>query len=308
MTRWKFQNGKHRKENEHQESKSTVLTQVESMLYKRHQSMKQQCNKTKPETHPKLDFILVSEKLKMVYCMVPKVASSSWLTVLLTLHMEHPPKDKEVFEIWNKNVKPPHLTDYSKQDQKRILSEYFKFMFIRDPLDRLISAWDDKFNHVKLYFSKRYGRDMIKKYRENPSGEALRTGNKVKLEEMISYVRDIAEIKYADEHWRPMTDLCDPCAIDYDMYGNFYNIEEESKFVFKNINTNISNMPFTNAGIHRKGMKRTSHDYYKTVERNKLIEYYSNISIKKVVKLQNQYKQDYELFSDAFQFKKLVED
>ncbi|CAH1784911.1 unnamed protein product [Owenia fusiformis] len=301
--------GSQRKEHEH----STVQSHdIELVLNKRRQSMQQACEITTPhptiEGLPWSEYILVSNKLKMVYCMIPKVASSSWLTALLTLHMGIAIEELDVWPIWKENVHPPHLTDYSTEIQKKILGEYFKFMFIRDPLDRLISAWDDKFNHTKPYYSHRYGTEIIQRYRANPSIEAVQTGDNVTFNELVSYITDIDVIQRADEHWRPMTDLCHPCLIDYDMYGNFYNVEEESKFVFKNLDINESNMTLPHANLGNNNTKSILNGYNKTVETSKLKEFYSHISLEKIIKLQDQYKQDYALFSDALQLNKLVED
>jgi len=38
----------------------------------------------------------------------------------------------------------PHITDYRPPEQQRMLRNYFKFMFVRHPFERLVSAWRSK--------------------------------------------------------------------------------------------------------------------------------------------------------------------
>ena len=37
------------------------------------------------------------------------------------------------------------LANYTEKEARNILTTYTKFSFVRNPIDRLISAWNDKF-------------------------------------------------------------------------------------------------------------------------------------------------------------------
>lgn len=71
------------------------------------------------------------------------------------------------------------------------LQTYFKFIFVRDPLDRLLSAYVDKFQYGdNPLFTWKFGRHIIAKYRLNASNESLTRGHDVRHDEFVKYVID----------------------------------------------------------------------------------------------------------------------
>ena len=42
-----------------------------------------------------------------------------------------------------------HLNSFSADQQKQILETYFKFTFVREPFERILSAYKDKFVHLR---------------------------------------------------------------------------------------------------------------------------------------------------------------
>jgi Sulfotransferase family len=83
------------------------------------------------------------------------------------------------------------LYSFSPVDIQNRLQTYFKFMFVRDPLDRLLSAYYDKFVRINgTYFTERYGRRIITKYRRNATEESLAFGHDVRLDEFVKYLID----------------------------------------------------------------------------------------------------------------------
>ena len=66
-------------------------------------------------------------------------------------------------------------------------------MLVRNPFDRVVSAWKDKFAPVegRKYYHDTYGKTIVRKYRDKPSAESLKTGSDVKFEEFFRYVVDM---------------------------------------------------------------------------------------------------------------------
>jgi hypothetical protein len=61
---------------------------------------------------------------------------------------------------------------------------------VREPFERLLSAYRNKFTEKSPYFHKRFGRKIIRKYRTNPNVEDIEKGNNVKFPEFVQYITD----------------------------------------------------------------------------------------------------------------------
>ncbi|GJD09935.1 Carbohydrate sulfotransferase 14 [Galdieria sulphuraria] len=92
--------------------------------------------------------ISVSEKLKIVYCPIPKAASSTWKYLIRC--------QEGVEDYWNLTAAHSratsglkYLIDYPSEEIERILTspEYLKFTFVRNPYTRLLSCYVDKFRN-----------------------------------------------------------------------------------------------------------------------------------------------------------------
>ena len=93
----------------------------------------------------------VSDERQYAYCATPKVACSSWKLALLRL------TGNDISGV--KHVHDPRETDkfikravhYSVSRRQALFKKYYKFMFVREPLERLVSAYRDKCDHDPDY-------------------------------------------------------------------------------------------------------------------------------------------------------------
>ena len=93
--------------------------------------------------------LVVDEKHQILYCELPKVGCTNWKrTMLQLIHPDTYGKMKV------EDIKSPHgkkgedgyryLSTYPKEQQIFMLQTFYKFMFVRHPLERLLSAYRDK--------------------------------------------------------------------------------------------------------------------------------------------------------------------
>jgi len=91
----------------------------------------------------KLDMFYMSDKHKYVYCSTPKVASSSWIHALLGLDFKHAAQVSIYQKTWAgmvlKSLQPSRK--YKPAEVLKRLKNYYTFMFVREPLERLVSAY-----------------------------------------------------------------------------------------------------------------------------------------------------------------------
>ena len=111
-------------------------------------------------------------------------------------------------------------------------------MIVRNPLDRLVSAYKDKINHpverginsfpnnIMLQIMKKYSRDDYEKW----LAAKATTRYVVPFSNFVQYVIDTPYEKL-NIHFRPMINLCQPCTVKYDFYGAFKQYNNDSKLL-----------------------------------------------------------------------------
>ena len=234
----------------------------------------QKLNKAKLDKS-ELRYIIVSDKYKTMYCYIPKVACTQWNTVFLSLDNRtnvtnvHDPK---YFKF---------LNQYSDKDVEFRLKTYFKFLFVREPLERLVSAYVNKFvNHQwEWRHILQYSKEIVDSYRQ----EYRDADDNVTFTKFIFYLTGAGFDN--NRHWNLYDKLCHPCAIHYDFIGHFENMPKEASYV-----------------LRKTGMDRvaTFPPFYSHNTSAKMAEKYSEVPRWKIIELANAYQKDFEMFSYPF--------
>lgn len=178
-----------------------------------------------------LQHILVNDEYRFLYCYVPKVACSNWKRVLKVL--------SGALKSVDVNIKMDHRSDLlflsalKPEEIRYRLKHYFKFMFVREPMERLLSAYRNKFGEIESY-QRKYGVEIIKRYRKGQAKDSLITGDDVTFAEFVRYLLD-EDVERMNEHWMPVYNLCQPCAVSYDFIGSYEHLESDSDFVLQRI-------------------------------------------------------------------------
>ena len=109
------------------------------------------------------------------------------------------------------------------------LQHYFKFLFVRDPLERLLSAYRNKFGEIREY-QQRYGAEIVRRYRAGAGPSPA--GDDVTFPEFLRYLVD-EDPEHMNEHWMPVYHLCQPCAVHYDFVGSYERLEADANQVLE---------------------------------------------------------------------------
>ncbi|XP_069938020.1 carbohydrate sulfotransferase 11-like [Cherax quadricarinatus] len=117
---------------------------------------------------------------------------------------------------------------------KRKLNTYIKFLIVRHPYQRLLSAYRDKLEGTgEEFYIKNYAYDIAKTYRQDGGDTNIsKPGNGLTFSEFVSYVSDRPKDGF-DEHWRPYTQLCFPCDIHYDVIGKYETLVKDSEYFLR---------------------------------------------------------------------------
>ncbi|KAM9857379.1 carbohydrate sulfotransferase 12-like isoform 1-T2 [Aulostomus maculatus] len=204
-----------------------------------------------------LDHLIVDDTHQIIYCYVPKVACTNWKRVMVVLSQSlispssgKPYTDPEAVPpdvVHNSSL---HLTfakfwrhygSLSHHLMALKLQHYTKFLFVRDPFVRLISAFRNKFGRPNEDFYRLFGSVILRRY-GNMSGSlpetaagAFAAGIKPTFQQFIKYLLDPETERESifNEHWRQVYRLCHPCQVKYDFIGRLETLETDAEQLLK---------------------------------------------------------------------------
>ncbi|XP_072554227.1 carbohydrate sulfotransferase 8 [Paramormyrops kingsleyae] len=224
--------------------------------------------------------IFVEDRHKLLYCEVPKVGCSNWKRVLMVLAgLASSTRDIQHDAVHYGN----HLRRLDSFDHQGIahrLRTYTKVLFVREPFERLVSAFRDKFENPNTYYHPVFGKPIISRYRANASQAALRTGAGVTFKEFMQYLLDVHRPVGMDIHWEHVGQLCSPCLLDYDFIGKFETIEEDANFLLRRTGAahNLTFPSFKDRNPHaERTSARITHHYFAQLdasERQRAYDFY----------------------------------
>uniref|UniRef100_A0A3Q3QLC9 Carbohydrate sulfotransferase n=1 Tax=Monopterus albus TaxID=43700 RepID=A0A3Q3QLC9_MONAL len=234
-----------------------------------------------------LDRIFVCDKHEILFCQTPKVGNTQWKKVLIALN------GKRSQKTLKKKSASPRLSSFKPQEIKHRLDTYFKFFFVRDPFERLISAFKDKFV-TNPRFEPWYKHDIapaiIRKYRKRHRNNN-NTASGLHFEDFVRYLGDAEGHWRLDRqfgehviHWVTYVELCAPCEIHYSIVGHHETLEEDAPHILKAAGIDqLVSYPAIPPGITRYNRTKVEH-------------YFSGISKRDIRRLFAHYQGDFDLF------------
>ncbi|GAB6033496.1 hypothetical protein CHUAL_013377 [Chamberlinius hualienensis] len=276
--------------------KNKSMKEVDVDMQKRRRIINHICRRLRRnvQAHKKLDYkqldhVIVDDKYRLLYCYVPKVACTNWKRVLLILKSKATNQLSNPLDIPANDSHRQHifrtLDNYTHDEIQYRLSHYYKFMFVRHPFERLLSAFRNKFQqNYSVYFHQRFGRLIIQRHRLNASEESLNRGNDVMFNEFVDYILDKRTLEdgLLNEHWRSMDSLCHPCFIHYDAIGKYEDLGIDAEYVLEKAGVkNLVRFPKIN----------------RTVDTFSLIDdYFKNLTKSQILRLHHMYSLDFKMF------------
>lgn len=204
-----------------------------------------------------LDHLIVDDTHQIIYCYVPKVACTNWKRVMVVLSQSliSPSSGKPYTDpvdippdlVHNSSL---HLTfakfwhhygSLSRHLMALKLQHYTKFLFVRDPFVRLISAFRNKFARPNEDFYRQFGSVMVRRYGNvtgslpKTAAEAFKAGIKPTFQQFVTYLLDpeTEKERIFNEHWRQVYRLCHPCQVKYDFIGRLETLETDAEHLLK---------------------------------------------------------------------------
>lgn len=217
-----------------------------------------------------------------------QVACTNWKRVLMI--MIGMVETKDILSIPSTLVHQQHyipsLVNFTNTEVRRMLETYTKFVFVRHPFERLLSAYKNKFEqsyNSSKYFQSRFGRKIIKTFRSNPSQHSLTNGDDVTFAEFVAYVTSKNSV--FNEHWMPIDKLCEPCLVKYDFIGKYETLNTDAQYLLEHVGVDDLSFPRikpSNTSVH-------------------LSKYISQLTYNSIINLYKIYYNDFKLFRYSLQ-------
>jgi len=239
----------------------TNINMVEhrKMMGERRKQMLSVCRRNGDEIkHPKG----VGQKLMwdlnhhLVFCPIYKVASGTWTTNFLRLKDFNSdlPKWQRFSKLYNASegtARKSFPAPKKKRQQRDELKVATKFLVVRHPFDRIVSAFKGKI--AKADAKPRFYRTLQKKIKEKYSQneEEIKNGLPPTFQEYWRYLIDLTKGLLKPKEWRGVDcvqayySMCYPCNVEYDMILKLETHAEDTEFLIRERNLTELMEPFT---------------------------------------------------------------
>lgn len=223
--------------------------------------------------------------LQILYCQIAKVASTNIGKIFAIIagktNSSNPQQIRSEDVHYKLNKLQAHLSTLPLPEIIKRVKNYYKFVFVRDPFERLISAYRNKFLRPASNYFAYLNKKLVSKYRTN----LTETGG-VTFTEFVSYLLDQERKVPMNGHWQPFYELCFPCQITYDYVGKLTRFREDMTQILKE--TRLT-------GLVQISNESTVHSFHKTDLY--LREFYSQLPKPLLRKLYQMYYPDYAVFN-----------
>ncbi|KAK4305064.1 hypothetical protein Pmani_023029 [Petrolisthes manimaculis] len=182
-----------------------------------------------PSSIEELVHLLVDDKHKAIYCYVPKVGCTNWKRVWMILsglsNEVDPINIPEMLPHTVHNSMMLVKQPYSASVLQKKLETYKKLVVVRDPYERLLSAFRDKLERSgNNYYETNVASVIKKRFR----GKQKDGDEGITFSQFVKFLNTRKQGEY-DEHWRPYSHTCFPCGIRYDIIGKYETLVEDSE-------------------------------------------------------------------------------
>lgn len=174
-----------------------------------------------------------------------------------------------------------------------LLPSALSFLFVRDPFERILSAYRNKLEGNRNSFYKALGTKIVHRYRRRSLNVAFpRCGPT--FEEFVRFlIQEHAAGNRFDEHWAPVYSFCTPCSVNFTIIGKTETFQRDSEFIIRQAGLEsllLGKLP-------RRKLRKIGNQARSGVKSEELVErYFGELDRSTLDQLLNIYRIDFELF------------
>ncbi|CAG9799276.1 unnamed protein product [Chironomus riparius] len=167
----------------------------------------------------------------IAWCNVFKAASTTWmyyLNILAGYDLKYLQRTVATpLELARKRFPRPSLEDLYES-----LENSISFLIVREPFERLLSAYRNKMEEGRNNYYKLLGDQIVKRFRgqqplkNDPSGPTF----KEFLQFVVQHYKSGGRF---DEHWSPIYQFCTPCSINFTLIAKMETFDRDSEYIIR---------------------------------------------------------------------------
>jgi SAM-dependent methyltransferase len=246
---------------------------------------------------------VVNQKYKIIYCPIPKNACTLFRTIMVKHSDAGEKYEKSQHDIHKylvQNDTGVKLNDFLELKK----SEYFKFVVLRNPFDRLVSAYLDKI--AKRHKLAPFVRDVVESV-YNSLDQEPDYRRSITFSQFVHYLVKTEDYSL-NEHWRPQHTFLGEGMIEFDLIGQFEKLDLvieslENKFGFP-LETQVSNHITNYDNDDRHNLERFNDAYPKQLRSleafPKACQFYTP-ELEQLIR--DRYTKDFEIYERQFETK-----
>jgi tetratricopeptide (TPR) repeat protein len=177
---------------------------------------------------------IVNHKHKIVYCPIEKNACSLFKNILVN-HSEYEDDYRQSKIAVHRYIVANKERFFAPNFSDLCSPTYFKFVILRNPFDRLVSAYIDKF--VRSPKPNRHSIPVINQVYKS-LGKQPDQHQSITFKQFIDFLTD-KEDRLLDPHWRPQYIYLGLGLLAFDFIGQFENLTPAIEILEKKLNTHI---------------------------------------------------------------------
>ncbi|CAL4059746.1 unnamed protein product, partial [Meganyctiphanes norvegica] len=227
----------------------------------------------------KKQFLYYSYKYKLLVCVVAKTGASTWKSHLLAMKGISSNGINVHSGYWEKKIKAKSIL--GKSGMSSMLPKASKVLTVRHPLDRLVSAYRDKFNGGK------------------PTSGGLGKARDISFADFLKQVVINHWSGGVNAHWSKMYGTCSPCHISYDYIMKTESYSEDLAYIVKKLGIKEVDASYRRHGLGKPSTESTLSSDNPPL-RASTLHYYKNIHIRVLDNLEKIYHIDMDMFGFEF--------
>ena len=132
------------------------------------------------------------------------------------------------------------LASFSLEERKYIMDTFTKFVYVRNPFNRLFSAYKHLIEDTAELRTRRdiqkVAKDILQYHRKTGTVEDLLAKRaEITWEEFAMYISK-EDGPSVEEHFQEMHKLCEPCKVQYEYLGKLETVHNDSAVMLRELN------------------------------------------------------------------------